>query len=322
MKLVFTLLLITCATVLLAQSIADFENFELTEESFLNGSDGTGGFSSGNVFLPNTYTAEYDSWSGWAISNTTDVSTPGYFNQYSAIKGAGVEGSANYAVSYVIGESILKLENEAVGQPVLGVYITNSTYAYLSMLEGDAFAKRFGGVTGDDPDFFRLTIRKYLNGEISFDSLDFYLADFRFEENMNDYIINDWTYVDLSSLGEADSLSFVLSSSDVGLFGMNTPAYFCVDNVITSGEVISSIASEDLEPLDVYPNPASEFVNVYNPYNREARCIIYDTGGKVWYRGNMPRGIQTIDIQMLAGGLYVVQIASGNRQATRLLIKE
>ncbi|MEZ4953573.1 MAG: DUF4465 domain-containing protein [Saprospiraceae bacterium] len=31
-------------------------------------------------------------------------------------------------------------------------------------------------------------------------------------------------------LGHVDSL-FTLSSSDAGVFGMNTPAYFCLDNL-------------------------------------------------------------------------------------------
>ena len=61
--------------------------------------------------------------------------------------------------------------------------------------------------------------------------MDFYLADFRFADNALDYVVDSWTWVDLSSLGVVSSLSFSLASSDVGQFGMNTPAYFAMDNL-------------------------------------------------------------------------------------------
>ena len=63
------------------------------------------------------------------------------------------------------------------------------------------------------------------------DSVDFYLADYRFADNSEDYIVKDWTFVSLEALGDVDSLLFSLTSTDNdSMFGMNTPAYFCMDN--------------------------------------------------------------------------------------------
>ena len=42
--------------------------------------------------------------------------------------------------------------------------------------------------------------------------------------------ITEWTYVDLSQLGEIDGLTFGMTSSDTGDWGMNTPAYFAMDD--------------------------------------------------------------------------------------------
>ena len=64
--------------------------------------------------------------------------------------------------------------------------------------------------------------------------MDVYLADYRFADNSLDYILDTWTFVDLKPLGEVATLEFALSSSDTGDFGMNTPAYFCLDTLITS----------------------------------------------------------------------------------------
>ena len=102
--------------------------------------------------------------------------------------------------------------------------------AALSMLNGDGFAKKFGGVGGDEQDWFLLTIDGSLGGSAG-GTVEFYLADYRFADNSLDYLIDDWSYVDLSGLGEVDQLTFNLSSSDVGGFGMNTPAYFALDNL-------------------------------------------------------------------------------------------
>ncbi|MCW5623505.1 MAG: DUF4465 domain-containing protein [Burkholderiales bacterium] len=99
------------------------------------------------------------------------------------------------------------------------------------MLNGDFFAKAFGGASGDDPDWFALTITGHDAAGDATGTVDFHLADYRFADNSLDYVVTDWTLVDLSALGTVSSLTFSLSSSDVGDFGMNTPAYFALDNL-------------------------------------------------------------------------------------------
>jgi hypothetical protein len=63
-------------------------------------------------------------------------------------------------------------------------------------------------------------------------AVGFYLADYRSADNGNDYIVHKWEYVGLTSLGEVKSLEFTLSSSDIGDWGMNTPASFAVDTIL------------------------------------------------------------------------------------------
>jgi len=50
----------------------------------------------------------------------------------------------------------------------------------------------------------------------------------------NGSILNTWQSVDLSSLSAAKTLTFSLTSSDNGAYGMNTPAYFAMDNLTLS----------------------------------------------------------------------------------------
>ncbi|MFT5166944.1 MAG: hypothetical protein ACI8P3_002176 [Saprospiraceae bacterium] len=322
MKQTITLLLLLITTFLPAQSTADFENFSIDANTFLNGSEGSDGYASGNIFLPNSYNDIWQSWSGWAISNVTDNSTPGFLNQYSAITGEGFNGSSNYAVTFVDGASVIQLENMAVGEVVNGLYVTNGTYPFFSMQDGDGFAKRFGGVNGNDPDFFLLTIKKYLNGALSTDSVDFYLADYRFSDNTQDYLIDDWNYIDLSSLGTADSLQFTLSSSDTGQFGMNTPGYFCVDNIVTSDGTTAVNTVDSPKLFEVYPNPAADFMIIKNREGRDGSCVIYDVLGNAVYVGRIDSDWKEIDISGLVSGTYLVEVWNGGSSDRQILIKQ
>jgi len=282
-----------------AQTTVDLEEFNLESESFYNGADEAGGFTSGEVFFNNTYDAVYNFWTGFAYSNVTDNTTPGYANQYSAYAGSGAESSSNYAVVYT--PAHLTFETP---QTVASIAITNSTYAGLSMLEGDEYAKKFGGETGDDPDFFLLEMVGYNEGDIT-GTVPFYLSDFRFENNTEDYITQEWTNVDLSLLGIVDSLVFRLSSSDVGEFGMNTPAYFCIDNMVLGTSVgINEIENEIA--INVYPNPTTDFIQVQSK-NLIQSWSIYDLEGKLILENKVASFNPEIDVQSFLPCTYILK---------------
>jgi hypothetical protein len=211
--------------------IATFEDLNLPAESYWNGSDGSGGFTSGSVHLSNSYNADWGSWDGFSYSNATGTTVEGLAAQYNAITGEGQGGSANYAVGYVGWELPPAVTLSSPGV-VAGLYVTNCNYAYYAMFNGDAFSKKFGGGSGDDPDFFLLTITGKDADGAATGTVDFYLADYRSADNNADYIVDTWQYVDLTSLGVVGSLEFTLSSSDVGDWGMNTPAYFAIDTIV------------------------------------------------------------------------------------------
>lgn len=210
-----------------ADSVADFDDLTLSAESFWNGSDLSGGFTSGLASFNNSYIEVFASWAGFGYSNITDTVAEGFTSQYNAIPGSAHSGS-NYGIAFAGITPVMTLKK---AKRIDGLYITNNNYAYYSMLNGDAFAKKFGGAGGSDPDWFRLTITGIKkNGRVT-GSVEFYLADYRFGDDTLDYIVNDWRLIDLSSLGKVKRLEFSLDSSDVGPFGMNTPAYFVLDSV-------------------------------------------------------------------------------------------
>ena len=301
------ILSISVGSIYAQHNVGDFENLTLSSESYWNGSDMLGQhnnyvfssvFSSGDYSFHNaydtTYGAIYASWSGWSYSNMTDSSTSGFTNQYSAKPGGGHPvGGANYA----IGKSNSIIVFNQPGD--FSINVTNSTYAANSMRDGDAFAKKF---TNADQDFFKLHIYGYSNGSIA-DSTDFFLADFTHSDSTLDYIVTDWQYVELPT-GIFDSVSFNLSSSDVGAFGMNTPDYFCIDNV---GNYPLSTNKTIKNKFLIYPNPSSDFINLENlENNNEFLISIFDIFGKeIIYNLKNPK---QIDITYFDRGQYIMKI--------------
>jgi hypothetical protein len=278
-------------------------------------------YISGQAFFNSSYSVSpsYNYWNkGFAISNSTDSTTQGFTNIYSAANGKGAENSSNYAVSN--GNSIFKTAQGKgiadVGIIAKGLWLNNATYPYFSMLYGDGFAKKFGGKSGDEADYFRIIIRGYLQNKKTTDSVIFYLADYRNSDNSKDYILKDWAYVDLSKFGYVDSLSFKLESTDVGQFGMNTPAFFCIDNfkydLRTS---LNEISTQNT--FSIYPNPGLNTINI--DYNERFSTInILDIQGKVVLQSNQ----KNIDINSLANGIYVVQIATENGVLNSKFVKQ
>ncbi len=232
-------------------SVVTFESFSLPGAGYWNGSDLSGTPGSAGMFgetpyvqdrnieglsFRNTFTDGFGSWTGFAVSNHTDTTTAGFGNQYSAYAGSGAGGSANYGIGYhaTYEESTIIKLGALTGLAGKGASFTNTTYTALDMLNGGGFGKKFGGADGNDADWFKLTITGYSGGIATGNMIDFYLADYRFADNSQDYIVSDWTVVDFSPLGSADELRISLSSSDNGDFGMNTPSYFAIDNVLAA----------------------------------------------------------------------------------------
>lgn len=308
---------------------ADFENLALPMESYWDGSDLSGThnngefyseFTSGDFTFPNVFDTTWGApgyWlGGFAYSNMTDSITSGVGNKYSAKAGGGY-----YSTNYAVASDNSYIKINPFWQTV-DLKITNSTYAYNSMRDGDAFAKKFGGVSGNDPDWFKVTIKAYDQGNLQ-DSIDFYLADFRFSDNSQDYIVKDWRTIYLTTYnmsGSLDSIYFELSSSDVGTWGMNTPAFFCIDNILLS--IIESVNELSQNNFSFYPNPASNVLNINSENNLEQVSITDMSGRTIKTINNSNTNQLKVDVADFKAGVYFIQVVSNGNSQVQKFIKE
>ncbi len=241
--------------------VVDFEELSVPASGFEAGLNLSGSFTSGGVSFNNSaadFGGALPYFEGFAYSkqNLTipapvdNTSFPGVYDPqlwgYDAYAptdgGGGAGGSKNYAVAYVtpflLPDARITLPE---GVKPTSIELTNVAFAALVMRDGDpnGYSRKFGTPpAGQQPqvwtDWLKLTITGLDAGGAPLPTapVEFYLADYRQIGGAAPYIVDAWTTVDLSSLAGARFLVLSADGSDSGDFGLNTPAYVALDNLV------------------------------------------------------------------------------------------
>lgn len=310
-------------------TVLDFETFTLSAGTSYSPGTSTP-FQSGDALFQHKYSGY---WSGGFAYTTVNDSINGTYTNLYGVR--AYKGYTNSAI-YVVGQNQGKVTLTAPQSTVNGFYVTNTTYAYKVILQGNQFSRKFGDTTGTGsgttiaqgsyPDYFKLIVRGYKNGVVKNDSATFMLADFTYTNNAQDYVVNTWQFVNTSNLGEVDSLKFFLRSTDVGAFGMNTPAYFAIDNMSLSkpGVATGIAASALLKGLNIYPNPFRNQLNIDLPLANglTANATVRDLNGKVLFVQELNSGASTLNFEELNTGVYFLVLTAGNERAIAKIVRD
>jgi hypothetical protein len=304
------------------QQTIGFESVVLSSESYDNGAAGNGDFLLGAdpISFSNIYDPSWGSWTGFSISNVTDNTTSGWGNQYSAFTGSGYYGSSNYAIGYGVADVLC--ENEY--QFITSFKITNSTYTGVSMRDGDAYAKQFGSVNNasgtpdgtNGEDFYRVWVYCEDYSGANTDSVEVMLADYRFADDTQDYIVDTWLDVDLQSVSfPVSRIQFRLESSDIGDFGMNTPAYYAIDNIVSSSSV--GLVENELMNISTFPNPVNNLLRVEGD---KGLLVLTDlNGGVIFSQKHTETSI--LDFSNLSNGVYILSVTNTNGRFSQKILK-
>ncbi|RAJ77266.1 uncharacterized protein DUF4465 [Chitinophaga dinghuensis] len=171
-----------------------------------------------------------------------------YLNQCSVYSGTsgskngGYGGSSNFAVmfGYVDGYNSSYATRPTMNftsgsGTVEGMYVCLSSYTYGVIMNGNAFGSGTATPLKDVANgkgYFKLLAYGY-NGSTPTNGgnpVEIYLASY------NNHLpvvspLTSWTYFDLSDLGTVTRVEFNFEGNDSGTYGLNTPAYICIDNV-------------------------------------------------------------------------------------------
>lgn len=324
-KIYFSICTLFTALTLNAQQTIGFENVILSPETFNNGASGSGGFIENGVVFSNEYhISNYGNYAtGFSVSNKTDITTVGSGNQYGAFAGSG-NNSANYGVFTPDGT----ISFAGQGVDVDSFKITNTTYAALSMRDGDQFAKKFGSVNGasgnpdgtNGNDYLRVWIIAQREDGSMIDSTVFYLADFRFSDNNQDYIVNTWKNVDLTFLKETVyTLSFKFESSDnsvySGVIYANTPTYFAIDDFVISKSI--GLSESMLSSVSIYPNPIQNELTISG---ENGTIELFDISGKILI-SKEHFNFSVLNVSDLNSGSYILKLTNENGTLIQKLVK-
>lgn len=321
-KYLLTGLCLVFSLSLQAQTI-DFEDVTIPDEGYLKDAMNPEGFDLGDITLNNRFDIfpTFSAWTGWILSKGADSVTPGFGNEHSSITGGGSDGSDQYAVSFIGGRNVIKVNIEQ-GSFISSIDMTNNTYAALSMRDGDGFAKKFGGEDGNDPDFYRIKIFGYCNdqGQNIVDSMEYYLADYRFDDNNEDYIVDTWETIDVSPVFACDSIVMEPESSDVGAFGINTPTYVCIDNIVLDFYLDAQEVLSPTESFTLEQNMTMELLNI-NVHASDGWLQVIDQSGHTISRVNVSKGVRTMNVSTYQPGIYYLNFVdeSGNQNTQRFV---
>lgn len=195
-----------------------------------------------------SYSGTY--WDGFTIVKCADngVQTDWITNQWGIMAGGGigadgkVDANAPYMFAFCpdfMGPGLCQaLYDDEKTYYVKGMYVNIPAYSYYACKNGIAPASAFT----KEGDAFTLTVQgKDAKGVTQKCSIE--LAGYH---NGKFSALTDWTWFDMTSLGSVQDLTFVLSTTDTGTYGANTPLYFAMDKLTVSDEVQVPTAVDDV----------------------------------------------------------------------------
>ena len=201
-------------------------------------------------------------------------------------------------------------------EPV-GVYVCNHPWPYYGCEHGDGFGAPFA-----EGDYFEL-IAHGVAADGSETTVSMNLVEFTNGELI---AANDWTFFDLSSLGEVVSVYFTLNSTDSGAYGMNTAAYFCMDKFQVKSE--DQTTGKTNAPSSAKENYVYDDGNLkYNAYTvtiteTEPSTIYYRVG--ILVDGNYVYGewmVYTGELNFNQEGTYMIEayaVAEGKAESDHI----
>ena len=229
-----------------------------------------------------TQTPSFSFWSGFAVSNVVDTTTPGFTNQYAAFPGGGASSTTGatvanetYAIAFTQSDVSATDDANGIRQPQTASVLNLGQNSLLHSIDvaNTTFVERFtqAGLDGLDPnfspapapaadfdsnqlfgagDFFRLSITGYAGANATGTQTGVVELDLA---NFDDGIfLEDWQTLDLSGLGTTRSLSFATTSSqisDIDFGGgftasfSDVPAFVAIDNIVIAAAAVPEPSS-------------------------------------------------------------------------------
>jgi hypothetical protein len=273
---------------------------------FIVGSNGdTGDYGSLNIAAGDWVSNQWGNMAGGGIRTGSDGS-PLKDEDGKTLTEKGIP----YLLAY--GDPTITLDRE---YEAVGVYLNSHPWPYYDNLYGGAYSRALN----QEGDYFKVTITGLnVAGEETGTAVEYLLAEYRDGELLQS---TAWEWVDLSPLGKVNSLKFTLTSTDVGDYGMNTAAYFCLDKLQVRTAGADGIIAPLPATVQIYPNPVADQLTVAGSAIRQISVV--DLGGRLIYQLQANGQPQlTIPVSQWGKGVYIVRITDATGTVSRKIVRK
>lgn len=73
---------------------------------------------------------------------------------------------------------------------------------------------------------------------------------------------------------------------------------------VTLADALGTLGASELKDLSIYPNPATDFINIYNVKHQIEKVAVFDLSGKLMLSDNK----QKINVSRLPSGVYLLSV--------------
>lgn len=298
------------------KAVATFEDLTLAPESSWKYDEYANDYVTADAFISGSYrfgnfpTVSWGSWGGFCYANETANTSTGYMEQFRNVVGGGAENSANYGVVYMGDptypayeyDTTVKIAANEKGAVVPGIYVTNSAYAVNSMVNGDGFCTKFSTENGD---YMTLVITGYDAAGSATGKVEVALAEFRNVAEGEGFILSEWKWVDLSSLGAISKFDIRYTGSQVS----GVPSYVCIDQVGATKPDETSVENVVLADANIFMPTENclSIVGIEGCYTLN----LYSVAG-VKCESLRLSGANTVSVSSLESGIYLAEILDNN----------
>lgn len=275
-------------------------------------------------FLHNSY-SDYNTWWGFTASNSANNKPSDNYitHQFSSMAKGGIalneDGSiklnangapeVSAAMPYMVGyygayfgkrpTDMVLSDGEA--HEVLGCYVSLNTWTYYTVLFGDVASRAF-----TEADSLTLTIHG-VHADETEAKVEVPLASY---SNGRLNAATGWSYVDLTPLGAVNELYFTVDGTDKGAYGLNTPAYFCLDKLQVRTAPNASVANAAADSRNLSYDRAGQRILAADG----SFVALYNTAGQLAASSENGR----IDVSGMTPGVYV---ARSGAQSIKIAIR-
>jgi len=130
-------------------------------------------------------------------------------------------------------------------------------------------------------------------------------------------VFDEWVTLNFDFSAVSDSVNYDQLVIQFGGEGHWVPGLFYFDNLLLQNP--TAIAETSIESITIYPNPATDIINIVSS-DKLLEVSIYSVTGQLMYSSE---NIGVVDVSNYTAGLYIVSAIyeNGTRTESKIMIK-